>query len=234
MKKLMTIFSPKHCYAYATFAQPWLFGITFFLLAVGVTWGLIFAPPDYQQGHAFRIIYLHVPAAAMSLAIYTAVAFFSALHLIWRVKVADIAAKASVPIGISFTCLALVTGAIWGKPMWGTFWIWDARLTSELILLFLYLGIYALRASIPDREKAAKAAAILSLIGLVDLPIIHYSVYWWQTLHQGATLFKLARPSIAPEMLYPLLVMLVACGCYYLSILCLRVRNEILTSRETG
>jgi heme exporter protein C len=194
----------------------------------GVIGGLFLAPPDYQQGDGFRIIYVHVPAAFLSLAIYSIIFFSSVIFLIWYVKLADIIAKTSVSLGATFTLIALLTGAIWGKPMWGTWWIWDARLTSELILLFLYLGLMGLRGAIRDPRRASYACAILSIIGMVDIPIVHFSVEWWATLHQGATLAKLAKPSIDNEMLFPLLAMIVAFGLFYGIILCLRVRMEIL------
>ena len=186
------------------------------------------APADYQQGESFRIIYVHVPSAWMSLFIYTVMAGAGAVGLIWKVKVADAVARGSAPIGASFTFLALVTGSLWGKPMWGTWWVWDARLTSELILLFLYLGYIALQTAIDDRRTAARAGAILALVGVVNIPIIHYSVEWWHTLHQGPTVTKLGAPAIHISMLIPLLIMALACMCYYVAVLLLRARYEIL------
>ncbi|MFT4563517.1 MAG: heme exporter protein C, partial [Gammaproteobacteria bacterium] len=190
--------------------SPWLTGLCVLLFAVGLYTGLFVAPADYQQGESFRIIYVHVPAAWMSLFIYVVMASAAACGLIWHVKLGDMVARACAPLGAWFTFLALVTGSLWGKPMWGTYWVWDARLTSELILLFLYLGYIALQGAIDDRRVAARAGAIVALVGTVNLPIIHYSVEWWNTLHQGPTVSKLDAPSIAPSMLLPLLIMAVA------------------------
>lgn len=198
------------------------------LLTVGVILGLWVAPADYQQGNAFRIIYIHVPSAFCSMAIYSSIAFSSVLFLVWRTKMSDIMASAAVPIGACFTFLALVTGAIWGRPMWGTYWIWDARLTSELILLFLYFGLFAIRRAIPNVAQAQKAAAIMAVIGAIDLPIIHYSVYWWHSLHQNSTLLGLHKPTIAPAMLWPLLIMLAGFVIYAFAAILSATRNEII------
>ena len=164
----------------------------------------------------------------MSLFVYLVIAFSGAISLIWHIKITDIVARASAPIGASFTFLALVTGAIWGKPMWGTYWVWDARLTSELILLFLYLGYIALQSAFDDKRIAARAGAILALIGVINIPIIHYSVEWWSTLHQGPTISKFDKPSIHLTMLIPLLLMVVAFKTFYITILLIRARSEIL------
>lgn len=225
---LYKLASPKYFYHSSGRLIPWFSAITVLCFAYGLAGALYFAPADYQQGDAFRIIYLHVPSAFLSLTVYSLMAFCSCLTLIWKIKLADVVTKVSAPLGASFTLLALVTGSIWGKPMWGTWWIWDARLTSELILLFLYLAAIALRAAINDRQQAAPAVAIWLLIGFVDIPVIHYSVNWWNTLHQGATLTKLAIPSIAPQMLYPLLVMILAFFGFFVLQLLQRARYEIL------
>ena len=207
---------------------PWLSIASGLLFIYGLVGGLFLAPPDYQQGDAFRIIYIHVPCAAMSLGIYMAMAFSGVLYLVWKIKIADRVAQASAGLGALFTSLALITGSIWGRPMWGTWWIWDARLSSELILFFLYMGYIALRSAIPDRSRAAQAGAVLTLVGIVDIPIIHYSVTWWHTLHQGPTIFKLEAPSMVPSMLYPLLAMLCAFVLYYLALVLYKVRSEII------
>jgi len=220
--------SPQHFFVLAGRLTPWLGGITVALLVWGLYGGLVAAPVDYQQGHSYRIIFIHVPSAWMSLFVYLVMAGAGAVTLIWRVKVAEVVASASAPLGASFTFLALVTGSLWGKPMWGAYWVWDARLTSELILLFLYLGFMALEAAIEDKRTAARACAVLALVGVVNIPIIHYSVEWWNTLHQGATVSKLDAPSIHTSMLIPLLVMAVAFNFYYLTTLLLRARCEIL------
>ncbi len=183
---------------------------------------------DYLQGDSFRIVYVHAPGAWLSMSVYATMAAGAAVGLIWRIKLAHAVAAAAAPIGASFTVLALATGAIWGKPTWGTWWVWDARLTSELILLFLYAGVMALRASIDDRDRADRASAVLAIVGVVNLPIIHYSVYWWNTLHQPSTLTKVAKPSMAGEMLWPLLVMLLAFTLFFVAVLLVRLRAEIL------
>ncbi len=220
--------SPKYFYDITTKLSPWFVGAALLLFAYGLSGGLWFAPPDYQQGDGFRIIYVHIPCAVMSLAIYTFMAIAAAIGLIWRIKLAFMITRASAPVGATITLLALVTGAIWGKPMWGTYWIWDARLTSELILFFLYIGFIALQTALPDRQQAAKAGAILLLVGIVDIPIIHYSVDWWNTLHQGASLSLFAKPKIVNSMLYPLLAMMAAFACYLVWLILQRTRNEIL------
>jgi heme exporter protein C len=189
---------------------------------------LLFAPADYQQGDSFRIIYVHVPAAWMSMFVYVVMASAGAIGLIWKIKMADVIAWASAPLGASFTFLALATGSLWGKPMWGAWWVWDARLTSELILLFLYLGFIALGSAIEDKRTAANACAVLALVGLVNIPIIHFSVEWWNTLHQGATVTKFDKPSIDTRMLIPLLVMWLAFMTYYATTVLMRARVEVL------
>ena len=220
--------SPPHAYRLAGRLAPWFGWPAFLLIVAGLYGGLVLAPPDYQQGDAFRILYVHALSAWMSMFIYSTMAVAAAIGLIWRIKLAHAVAAASAPVGAWFTFVALTTGAVWGKPMWGTWWVWDARLTSELILLFLYVGLIALRASIDDRDRADRASAVLAIVGVVNLPIIHYSVYWWNTLHQGATITKLGKPSITGEMLWPLLTMMVAFTLYFGGVLMLRLRAEIL------
>jgi heme exporter protein C len=220
--------SLKHFFVTAGFCWPWIIGFSLLFMGYGLIGGLFLSPPDYQQGEAFRIIYVHVPSSFMSLFIYTIIGIQSLVFLIWRIKVCDLIAHASASIGAIFTLIALLTGALWGKPMWGTWWVWDARLTSELILLFLYAGYKGLREAIPNRDKAALFSAILALMGLIDIPIIHFSVEWFNTLHQGATLSKFAKPSIAPSMLYPLLAMCVGFCLFYCCIVFLRVRTLII------
>ncbi|OGV44413.1 MAG: heme ABC transporter permease [Legionellales bacterium RIFCSPHIGHO2_12_FULL_42_9] len=203
------------------------FGALLFLL-VGIGLGLFWAPPDYQQGDAFRIIYVHVPAAFLSLTLYTAMGFLAVLLLIWRIKLAGLMLTVVAQLGASMAFLALVTGSIWGKPMWGTWWIWDARLTSELILFLLYLAILATECAFEDPLKAEKVIAILTLVGLIDLPIIHYSVYWWNTLHQGATLSLFAKPKIASVMFYPLLVTLIGFSLFCVWVVLHQTRTALL------
>jgi len=220
--------SPPHAYRIAGRLVPWFGWPAFTLIAVGLYGGLVLAPADYQQGDGFRIVYVHAPSAWLSMFVYGAMAVAAAIGVIWRIKLAHAVAAACAPIGASFTVLALVTGSIWGKPMWGTWWVWDARLTSELLLLFLYAGVLALRASIDDRDRADRASAVLAIVGVVNLPVIHYSVYWWNTLHQASTLTKLGKPSMTGDMLWPLLAMLLGFSLYFGTILLLRLRGEIL------
>jgi len=207
--------------------MPWTMLGAVIFLSIGVVKGVFLVPPDYLQGEGFRILYVHVPAAIFSLAVYTVMFFCSCLYLVWKLKIADMIALASSAIGASFALIALITGAIWGKPMWGTYWVWDARVVSEVILLFFYLGYLGLRGAIPNPLVAARASAILAIVGMVDVPIVHFSVEWWTTLHQGSSL-NVLRPKIAPVMLYPLLSMLTGFGLFYLAVLCIRVRTEIL------
>ena len=220
--------SPPHAYRIAGNLVPWFAWPAGVLLVLGLYGGLVLAPPDYLQGDAFRIVYVHAPAAWLSMAAYATMAVAAAIGLVWRIKLAHAAAAAAAPIGASFTVLALATGAIWGKPTWGTWWVWDARLTSELILLFLYAGVMALRGSIADRDRADRASAVLAIVGVVNLPIIHYSVYWWNTLHQRSTLTKIAKPSMAGDMLWPLLTMMLAFTLFFAVVLLVRLRAEIL------
>lgn len=228
MKILYYLASPKYFYNISEKILPYLSFLTCVLFLVGLTLALLFAPADYQQGNAFRIMYVHVPCAVLSLFVYGVMSVCVFVFLVWKIKLVDILAKGSAILGAMFTFLALVTGSIWGKPMWGTWWIWDARLTSELILLFIYLAIISLRSAIVDKDIAGKASGILTLVGLVDLPIIHYSVYWWNTLHQQATVLKFSKPSMSMNMLVPLLIMLAAFFCYYLWMCVLLTRKELL------
>jgi heme exporter protein C len=220
--------SPKAFYQTSSKLLPWFtlaFVITFIYGLIG---GLFIAPADYQQGDGFRIIYVHVPSAFAAMLIYLIMAMSAITLLVFRLKIAAICMSASARIGVWFTLLALVTGSIWGKPMWGTWWIWDARLTSVLILFFLYLGFIALQSVISDQNSRDRAGSILAIAGVINLPIIHYSVVWWNTLHQGATISKFATPSIAPAMLYPLLAMIAAFFLFYGVMLMLRMRNQIV------
>ncbi len=220
--------SPKFFYSLAGNLTPWIAGLTALLLLVGLYLGLFVAPADYQQGESYRIMYIHVPAAWMSMFIYVLMAGAGAVALVWNIKLAEIFASSCAPLGASFTFLALVTGSLWGKPMWGTWWAWDARLTSELILFFLYIGYMALEASIDDPRRASRATAILALVGVVNIPVIHFSVQWWNTLHQPASVSKMGVPSIATSMLIPLLLMALAFTFYFFTVMLIRMRNEIL------
>ena len=225
--------SPPHFYRIAGKWHPWLTGLFLILLLSGVYGGLVEAPADYQQGDSYRIIFIHVPAAWMSLFIYVVMAFCGIVIIVWRMKLAEVVLISSAPIGASFTFLALATGSLWGKPMWGTYWVWDARLTSELLLLFLYLGVIGLHNAIEDKRVAARAVAILAIGGVVNIPIIHYSVEWWHSLHQGPTVTKFGKPSIHWSMLIPLLLMALAFQVYYVLALFQKCRVELL-QRESN
>lgn len=226
--------SPPSFYRFAGRLLPWLWTSCLICLAVGLYWGLVVAPPDYQQGDSYRIMFIHVPSAWLSLLSYVLMASFSASALIWRFKVAEVLARSIAPLGASFTFIALVTGSLWGKPMWGAWWVWDARLTSELILLFLYLGFIALASAFDDPRRAARAAGLLAVVGVVNVPIIHFSVQWWNTLHQGATVSKLGSPSIAISMLLPLLVMVVGLHLYLFAALLQRARCELIARERSS
>ncbi|MSO91832.1 MAG: heme ABC transporter permease [Rhodospirillales bacterium] len=211
--------------------MPWLQRSTLGLIAAGLTLGLFLSPPDYQQGDSVRIMYVHVPAAWMALFCYTAMAGASAAALVWRHALAHVAARATAPIGASFTFIALASGSLWGKPMWGTWWVWDARLTSMLVLFFLYLGYIVLAGAFDDRERAQKSAAVLAIVGFVNVPIIKFSVDWWNTLHQPASVLKIDGPSIDPSMLAPLLLMAIGFATYYFWVLAIRMQDEIMAGK---
>jgi heme exporter protein C len=210
---------------------PWSTGLAALLIAVGLYLGLFVAPPDYQQGDSVRIMFVHVPAAWMALFVYTTMAGASAVGLIWKHPVADLTAKASAPVGAAFTFIALVSGSLWGQPMWGTWWVWDARLTSVLVLFFLYLGYMALWQAFEDPERAGKAAAILALVGFVNVPIIKFSVDWWNTLHQPASVMRADGPAIHSSILVPLLLMSLGFTFFYLSIVIVRTQREIMARK---
>ncbi len=235
LKFIHRMASPKYFYQFAGKLIPWLGVACLVFLLVGLYDGLVLAPTDYQQGDSYRIMFVHVPAAWMSMFIYVVMAGAGAIGLIWHIKLAEVVAISSAHVGASFTFLALITGSIWGKPMWGAWWVWDARLTSELILLFLYLGVIALYNAVEDKRVAARATSILALVGVVNIPIIHYSVEWWNTLHQGPTVTKFDAPSITLDMLTPLLLMAVAFKLFYAVVVLMRARCEILQrERNSG
>lgn len=212
--------------------SPWLMGCALVLLALGNIWGLGFTPADYQQGDSYRIIHIHVPSAIMSMGAYAAMASAAFVALVWQLKVAQWAVLAIAPIGAVYTAIALLTGMAWGKPMWGTWWVWDARLTSELILLFLYLGVIALYGAFSDRQTGGKVASLLAVVGVINLPIIHFSVEWWNTLHQGASITKFAKPSVDPSMLWPLLISILAFKVLLLALTCVRLRSAIIENEQ--
>ncbi len=207
---------------------PWLYAGALLGMLIGLYGGLVLAPPDYQQSDAYRIIFIHVPCAWMSLFIYFFMAANAFVALVWRIKISEILAMASAPIGAAFTAITLATGSLWGKPMWGTWWTWDARLTSELVLLFLYLGVIGLNHAIEDRRQAARAAGFLALVGVVNVPIVHFSVNWWNTLHQGSTVRLIGPSAIDASMLWPLLVMALATKLWFFASLFVRARNDLL------
>ena len=221
--------SPPHFYRIAKGMIPWFALPGLVLIAYGTYAGLFVAPADYQQGDAFRIIYVHVPSAYLSMMAYMIMAVSAGIGLIWRMKLAHAVSAAAAPLGAWFTFLALATGSIWGRPMWGTWWEWgDPRLTSELVMLFLYFGYMALRNAIDDTTKADRASAVLALVGAVNVPIIHFSVEWWSSLHQGPTLVKKGGPAMDTAMLYPLLAMLLGFTLIFGALLLRRVRTEVL------
>lgn len=223
--------NPRRFMKLATVLSPWLAGATVVLAAGGLYLGLFASPADYQQGETVRIMYVHVPAAWMALFCYVGLAISAAVGLIWKHPVADVAARATAPIGACFTFLALLTGSLWGKPMWGAWWVWDARLTSVLVLFFLYLGYMALNSAFDDPQRGSKASAILAMVGLINVPIIKFSVDWWNTLHQPASIVRMDGPTIHPDMLWPLFLMIGAFTTYYLWVLMLRMRRELTETR---
>jgi heme exporter protein C len=220
--------SPPWMYTIAGRILQWLVPIAILLLAWGAIWGLLYAPADFRQGNSFRIIYVHVPASVVSLAGYYVMASAGAVSLIWKMKMADVAMKACAPIGAAFTFLGLLSGAVWGKPTWGTWWVWDARVTSMLVLFFLFVGVIALYEAWDDEALGAKAAAVLALVGTVNIPIIYKSVDWWYSLHQPATIKFTEESSMHSDMLQPLLLMIVAFYCLFACSMLLRMRGEIL------
>jgi heme exporter protein C len=210
---------------------PWCAIATVLLLGAGLYLALFVAPPDYKQGESVRIMYVHVPSAYMATMVYAVMAAASAVALIWRHPVADIAAREAAPLGAGFTLLCLVTGSLWGKPMWGTWWVWDARLTSVLVLFFLYLGYIALINAFDEPTRGARAGAILALVGVVNLPIIKFSVDWWNTLHQPASIFRLGGPTIAASMLWPLAVMALGFTLLFVTLWLMRIRSALMAAK---
>jgi len=225
---LHTLGSPKGFYRVSARLLPWLSVAAVLLLVIGMVWGLAFAPPDYQQGNSFRIIYIHVPAAMLAQSCYVMLAVCGLVGLVWRIKLADVALHCAAPVGAWMTVLALATGAIWGKPTWGAWWVWDARLTSMLILLFLYFGLIALGNAISNRDSAAKACAVLAIVGVVNIPIIKYSVEWFNTLCQGTTPSLTEKPAMPAEMWLPLLFTTLGFYCLFGVLLMMRMRLEVL------
>jgi heme exporter protein C len=210
---------------------PWSTAATIALFVIGLYFALFASPADFQQGETVRIMYVHVPSAWISMACYTFIAVMSAVALIWKHPLADIAARAAAPLGAGFTLIVLITGSLWGKPTWGTWWVWDARLTSVLVLFFLYLGHIALSNAFDNPQRGARAAAVLALVGFVNIPIIKFSVDWWNTLHQPASITRLDAPAIDPAMLTPLLLMALAFTFYFVTMLLVRMRADLNAAR---
>jgi heme exporter protein C len=231
MKSMLNFASPTDFLRLARVLIPFSAALTALLLGVGLYLAFFVAPPDYQQGETFRILYLHVPAAWLAMLIYCVMTSAALGTLVWRHPLADAAQKAAAPLGAGFTLLCLATGSLWGKPMWGTWWVWDARVTSVLVLFLIYLGLVALWRTIEDPGRAARAAAIFTLVGAVNIPIIKFSVDWWNTLHQPASVFRLGGPAIAASMLWPLLVMALAFTLLFGTLYLMAIRNEILRRR---
>ncbi len=226
--------SPPHIYRLATRLTPWFAWPAGLIIVAALYSGLVLAPPDWQQGDGFRMVYVHAPCAWMSLMVYTTMAVASAVGLIWRMKVAHAVAASCAPVGASFTAAALLTGMLYGRPMWGTYWAWDPQLTFELVLLFIYLGYLGLRSSFDDPQRADRASAVLAIAGFVDVPIIHFSTSWWNSLHQAPSVMRLGKPTMTLPMLIPLLMMLLGFTLYFIAILLVRLRGEILRRERSA
>ncbi len=220
--------SPPYIYRLAGRLTPWFGWIAALLLVIGLYDGLVIAPPDYQQGDGARIMYVHIPCAWLSLMAYTTMAVAAATGLVWRIKVAHAVAASCAPIGATFALVTLITGSLWGKPMWGTYWVWDPRLTSELLLLFLYLGYMGLCSAFDDLQRADRASAVLAIVGVVNVPIVHFSVVWWNSLHQGSSLSLTGKDTLDNSMLIPLLTALLGFTLYFAAVLLIRLRAEVL------
>jgi heme exporter protein C len=230
---MIKLANPKRFMDFSAAAVPWTGAFAGMLLAVGLYWSLFVAPPDYHQGEGVRIMFVHVPAAWMSLFVYAMITVASFVGLVFAHPLADVAAKTAAPLGAAFTALALITGSLWGKPMWGAYWVWDARLTSELVLLFIYFGYMALWSAIEDPARAGKTAAVLALVGAVDLPIIHFSVDWWHwnTLHQPSSVFRMGGPAMDAAYLWPLGIMALGYTVFFVWLWLIRMRTEIRQRR---
>ena len=230
IRKFSDLANPTRFLALVAIIWPWLAGLTLCLFAAGLYLSFT-TTGDYQQGETVRIMYVHVPAAWLSMMCYSVMALSALGTLVWRHPLADVSAKAAAPIGACFTLVALITGSLWGKPMWGTWWVWDARLTSVFVLFLMYLGLIALGRAMDDPTRAAKVSAVLILVGFVNIPIIKFSVEWWNTLHQPASVIRMDGPTIDPEFLWPLIVMAVAFTLLFFTLHILAMRNEILRRR---
>ncbi|MEM9494733.1 MAG: heme ABC transporter permease [Pseudomonadota bacterium] len=232
MKAFTEFSNPAKFEALARTVSPYAFGVFLVAGAIGLAVSLFFSPPDYQQGNAVRVMYVHVPAAWMATIAYTFLAAMSAIAFVWRHNVADVAARAAALPGAVFTALALFTGAIWGKPTWGAWWVWDARLTSVLVLLFVYIGYMAVWRSMTDKARAARFARIVALVGFINIPIIKFSVDWWNSLHQPASIIRAGGPSVDGSMLTPLVTMLIAYTAFFVWLVLTGVRAELISVRR--
>ena len=226
--------SPPVFYPFAGKLIPWFAIPAAILFAVGIYIGFFVAPTDFQQGDAYRIIFIHVPASWLGMFLYVLMAIYAAIGWAFNARLASMMAKSISVTGAMFTVLSLVTGSFWGKPTWGTWWVWDARLTSTLILLFLYIGFISLQASIDDPRRAERAGAVLAIVGVINVPIIYFSVQWWNTLHQGATIRLLGKPTMAPIMVTAMLIMLAACWFYSVAVVLVRLRHLIIEREQTA
>src|SRR5665213_1391197 len=220
--------SPPFVYGLAQRLTPWLAWSAGISLAVGIFDGLVLSPPDYQQGDGYRIIYVHAATATLSLTIYTVMAIAAAVAHIWRIKVANAVAASCAPIGLSFTVVGLLTGMLWGKPMWGTYWVWDPKLVSMLLMVFLYLGYMGLRASFDDVARADRVSGMLAVVGFVNVPIVYFSVYWWNSLHQAPSVFKCGKPTMATSMLIPFLTVWLGFNLFFAAVALVSLRAELL------
>lgn len=220
--------SPPLFFKWSSKILPWLFFVSIIIFAAGLVWGLFYSPTDYKQGDVYRIIYIHVPSAILGQSIFMFMAICGFITMVWRVKISGMLLKSAAPIGASFTLLALITGSIWGKPTWGTWWVWDARLTSTLILFFIYAALIGLHSTIEDKTKADRAVSILSIVGVAIIPVIKKSVDWWQTLHQPSTFTITSSPSMSPDMYIPLLVCLIGFYLFFAYMLTLNLRNVVI------
>ena len=225
--------SPPLFFNWSSKIVTWLGISAFSFLLLGLYWGLILAPPDYKQGDVFRILYIHVPSAIMGESIFIFMAFCGFINVIWRAKISGMMIKSAAPIGMSFVLLTLLTGSIWGKPTWGTWWVWDARLTSTLILFFIYMALIGLHSTIDDKTKADRAVSILAIVGVAIIPVIKKSVDWWQTLHQPSTFTLTSAPSMSAEMYQPLLLCVIAFYIVFAYLLTLNLRNEVIEREKS-
>jgi heme exporter protein C len=231
---LSELASPARFSSFTARLVPWLVFLTAILIGLGLWQAFFAAPPDYQQGETVRIMFIHVPAAWLSMMAWSLMSLASLGVLVWRHPLADVAAQSAAPLGAAFTLIALVTGSLWGRPMWGTYWVWDARLTSELVLFLMYLGVIALRAALDEPARAARLVAILTLVGFVNIPIIKFSVDWWNTLHQPASVFRAGGSTIHPAILVPLLINAAAFTCLFFTLHLAAMRTELIRRRLRG